>query len=120
MLPGNPYVVARNLAANREYDGPVVCTEPYFMNNHIVYQRLLAGDYDGTRDFDGKPYASIFREYADCVAQGLVKAYGRLDRHRRRQQRPPAPQRQVQQAEWTPSGQLVSVALTKMLRTSDL
>ena len=33
VLPGNSYVVARNLAANREYDGPVVCTEPYFMNN---------------------------------------------------------------------------------------
>jgi N-acetylmuramoyl-L-alanine amidase len=75
VLPNDPYVVARNLAANREYDGPVVCTEPYFMNNRVVYQRLLAGDYDGTRNFSGKPYTSIFREYADCVAQGLVKAY---------------------------------------------
>ncbi len=75
VIPGNAYVVARNLAANREYDGPVVCTEPYFMNNHTVYQRLLAGDYDGQRTFDGKSYGSIFREYADCVAQGLVKAY---------------------------------------------
>jgi N-acetylmuramoyl-L-alanine amidase len=76
VLPDNGYVVARNLAANREYDGPVVCTEPYFMNNKVVYQRLLAGDYPGTRVFDGKSYTSIFREYADCVAQGLVKAYG--------------------------------------------
>ena len=75
VIPDNPYVVARNLAANREYDGPVVCTEPYFMNNKTVYQRLLAGDYDGQRTFDGKKYGSIFREYADCVAQGLVKAY---------------------------------------------
>ncbi len=75
VIPGNSYVVARNLAANREYDGPVVCTEPYFMNNKVVYQRLLAGDYEGVRTFDGKPYGSIFREYADCVAQGLVKAY---------------------------------------------
>jgi N-acetylmuramoyl-L-alanine amidase len=75
VIPDNPYVVARNLAANREYDGPVVCTEPYFMNNRTVYQRLLAGDYDGQRTFDGKKYGSIFREYADCVAQGLVKAY---------------------------------------------
>jgi N-acetylmuramoyl-L-alanine amidase len=73
--PGNQYVVARNLAANREYDGPVVCTEPYFMNNHTTYQRLLAGDYEGQKTFDGKPYESIFREYADCVAQGLVRAY---------------------------------------------
>jgi hypothetical protein len=75
VIPGNQYVVARNLAANREYDGPVVCTEPYFMNNKVVYQRLLAGDYEGQRTFDGKSYGSIFREYADCVAQGLVKAY---------------------------------------------
>jgi len=75
VIPGNAYVVARNLAANREYDGPVVCTEPYFMNNRTVYKRLLAGDYDGQRSFDGKSYGSIFREYADCVAQGLVKAY---------------------------------------------
>ena len=75
VIPGNSYVVARNLAANREYDGPVVCTEPYFMNNHTVYQRLLAGDYEGQKTFDGKSYGSIFREYADCVAQGLVKAY---------------------------------------------
>jgi hypothetical protein len=75
VIPGNPYVVARNLAANREYDGPVVCTEPYYMNNKVVYQRLLAGDYPGLRTFDGKPYGSIFHEYADCVAQGLVKAY---------------------------------------------
>ncbi len=75
VIPNNAYVVARNLAANREYDGPVVCTEPYFMNNKTVYQRLLAGDYQGQRTFDGKSYGSIFREYADCVAQGLVKAY---------------------------------------------
>jgi hypothetical protein len=75
VIPGNSYVVARNLASNREYDGPVVCTEPYFMNNKTVYQRLLAGDYEGQRIFDGKSYGSIFREYADCVAQGLVKAY---------------------------------------------
>ena len=75
VIPGNQYVVARNLAANREYDGPVVCTEPYFMNNTVVYQRLLAGDYEGQKTFDGKSYGSIFREYADCVAQGLVKAY---------------------------------------------
>jgi N-acetylmuramoyl-L-alanine amidase len=75
VIPGNSYVVARNLAANREYAGPVVCTEPYFMNNDVVYQRLLAGDYEGEKTFNGKNYGSIFREYADCVAQGLVRAY---------------------------------------------
>jgi hypothetical protein len=45
------------------------------MNNQVLYQRFLAGDYDGEKVFNGKPYTSIFREYADCVAQGLVKAY---------------------------------------------
>ena len=38
-------MVARNLAFNREHDGPVVVTEPYFMNEHVTLQRLLAGDY---------------------------------------------------------------------------
>ena len=75
ITPDNGYVVARNLAANREYDGPVVCTEPYYMNNRVVYQRLLAGDFDGMRTIAGKKYGSIFREYADCVTQGLLKAY---------------------------------------------
>ncbi len=75
VIPSNPYVVARNLAANREYDGPVVCTEPYFMNNEVVYQRLLAGDYEGQKIFNKKSYSSIFREYADCVTQGLLKTY---------------------------------------------
>ncbi|HSI85182.1 MAG TPA: hypothetical protein VK970_15435 [Candidatus Methylacidiphilales bacterium] len=71
----NPYVVARNLAANREYDGPVVCTEPYFMNEVNTYPRLLAGDFEGERKFNGKMFKSIFREYADCVVNGLLSAY---------------------------------------------
>jgi N-acetylmuramoyl-L-alanine amidase len=67
----NPYVYARNLAANRLVDGPVVYLEPYYMNNRIVYQRIQLGDYEGTRRVDGQPYKSIFREYADAVAAGL-------------------------------------------------
>ncbi len=73
---GQGYVVARNLAANRNYAGPVVCTEPYFMNQTVTYRRLLAGDYEGTKLFDGKPYGSIFQEYADAVTEGLIQAYG--------------------------------------------
>lgn len=76
VVPDFFYVVARNLAANREYDGPVVCTEPYFMNNRVVYKRLLAGDYEGEQMFGGKPYRSIFREYADAVTDGLIDFYG--------------------------------------------
>lgn len=71
----NPYVVARNLAANRHYEGAVVVTEPYFMNNRTVAQRLLAGDYEGTRVIDGQPRVSIFREYADCVVEGIMATY---------------------------------------------
>lgn len=76
VVPGNLYVVARNLAANRNYSGPVVCTEPYFMNQVVTYRRLLAGDYEGTRLFDGKPYTSIFRDYAEALTAGLLRAYG--------------------------------------------
>ncbi len=69
------YVVARNLAANREYDGPVVTTEPYFMNNKYVVRRLLAGDYEGTRPILDKSFPSIFREYAQAVTEGILNAY---------------------------------------------
>jgi hypothetical protein len=75
LIPGNPYVVARNLAFNRSHDGPVVVTEPYFMNQAETLARFLAGDYDGTRLVAGKPRRSIFREYADAVALGILEAY---------------------------------------------
>jgi hypothetical protein len=69
----NPYVFARNLAANRLVNGPVVFLEPYYMNNRVVYERIQLGDYEGTRDVNGTPMKSIFREYADSVADGLEK-----------------------------------------------
>ena len=67
----NAYVYARNLAANRLIDSPVVFLEPYYMNNRIVYQRIQLGDYEGEKVVDGKSYRSIIREYADAVAAGL-------------------------------------------------
>jgi N-acetylmuramoyl-L-alanine amidase len=73
----NRYVFARNLAANRLIDGPVVYLEPYYMNNRVVYQRLQFGDYEGTREVEGQPYRSIFREYADAVSAGLSKFISR-------------------------------------------
>jgi hypothetical protein len=76
VAPGNPYVVARNLAFNREHDGPVVVTEPYFMNQPDTLQRLLAGDFPGRRVVAGRLRDSIYREYADCVASGVLEAYG--------------------------------------------
>jgi hypothetical protein len=75
VLPNNPYVVARNLAFNREHDGPVVVTEPYFMNQAETLTRLMAGDYTGERVVAGKLRVSIYREYAECVAAGLRDCY---------------------------------------------
>jgi len=73
----NPYVYARNLAANRLINGPVIFLEPYYMNNRIVYHRIQLGDYDGTKEIEGRPYPSIFREYADAVAAGLISVFPR-------------------------------------------
>jgi hypothetical protein len=67
----NRYVYTRNLAANRLIDGPVVFLEPYYQNNRVVYERIQLGDYEGTRDIEKKSYRSIYREYADAVAEGL-------------------------------------------------
>lgn len=66
------FVFTRNLAANRLFDGPVVYLEPYFQNNRTVYRRIQAGDYEGSRQIDGRSYRSIFREYADAVADGVL------------------------------------------------
>ena len=87
-VTANPYIVPRNLIANRLYRGPVLYLEPYYQNNADVYARLLAGDYDGEREIvslgsDGHPvaeseskkYRSIYREYADAVAQSLIEFY---------------------------------------------
>lgn len=73
----NPYVFARNLAANRLVNGPVVFLEPYYQNNRLVYERIQLGDYEGVRDVNGLPMKSIFREYADAVAEGLSRLIGR-------------------------------------------
>ena len=67
----NSYVFARNLAANRLVDGPVVFLEPYYQNNRLVYQRIQMGDYEGLRNVNGVSTKSLFREYADAVAEGL-------------------------------------------------
>lgn len=76
-IANDPYVVARNLLLSREHDGPVVVTEPYFMNQEETLLRLLAGDYEGTQLIAGKPRISIYREYANAVADGLVEAHGK-------------------------------------------
>ncbi len=77
VVSDNPFVRARNLIANRLFHGPVVYLEPYYQNNPTTYARLLAGDYDGERVFDGQRRRSIFREYADAVARGVIEFYAR-------------------------------------------
>ncbi|HEV8618844.1 MAG TPA: hypothetical protein VGQ70_05055 [Candidatus Udaeobacter sp.] len=71
------YVYARNLLATRIYRCPVVYCEPYVMNSNDVFARIQAGDYEGMRNVNGTERKSIFREYADSVADGLVEYYSK-------------------------------------------
>src|SRR6202040_2830577 len=69
------YVYARNLLATRLYRCPVVYCEPYVMNSSDAFARIEAGDYEGTKEINGVQRKSIFREYADSVADGLKEYY---------------------------------------------
>jgi N-acetylmuramoyl-L-alanine amidase len=71
------YVYARNLLATRLYRCPVVYCEPYVMNSNDAFARIQAGDYEGRRSVNGIERKSIFREYADSVADGLVDYYSK-------------------------------------------
>lgn len=71
----HPYVWARNLLANRLYDCPVLFMEPYVMNSTVDYPRMAAGDYEGLREFNGRPMPSILREYATALAKAMEAAY---------------------------------------------
>lgn len=74
-IAGQPYLWVRNLLANRLYDCPVIFMEPYIMNSTIDHARIQAGDYEGVREVAGKLQPSIFREYADALAEGLRRYY---------------------------------------------
>jgi hypothetical protein len=71
------YVYARNLLATRLYRCPVVYCEPYVMNSKDGFARIQAGDYEGTKEINGVQQKSIFREYADSVAEGLKEYYSK-------------------------------------------
>jgi N-acetylmuramoyl-L-alanine amidase len=73
----NPYLYARNLAASRQYPGPCIILEPFYMNNAWTAERLTAGDYDGVKKVAGGMYRSIFREYADAMAQAVIETYSK-------------------------------------------
>lgn len=72
----SPYLWIRNLLANRLFECPVVYCEPYVMNSRPVFNRIQLGDYPGRRNVGGLSVPSIYREYADAVAQGLADYYG--------------------------------------------
>jgi hypothetical protein len=78
------YVYARNLLATRVFRCPVIYFEPYVMNSTEGFARIEAGDYEGTREFNGAQRQSIFREYAQAVTDGLAD-YCRDVRERRYQ-----------------------------------
>lgn len=71
------YIWGRNLLANRLFQCPVIYVEPYVMNSRDVHARIQAGDYAGKRKVGGIIRPSIYREYADSVAAGLVDYYGK-------------------------------------------
>lgn len=81
-IGSSPYLYARNLVATRLFRAPVIYFEPYVMNSDEVFWRVQEGDYEGVRNVNGTDRPSIFREYADSVAAGLVEYY--------RAARPPA------------------------------
>ena len=74
----SPYVWHRNLIANRLFSGPVVFVEGPYMNDRMTYGWIQAGEYEGTRLIGGKERQSIFQEYADRVAEGLIERFRSL------------------------------------------
>ncbi len=74
---GGGYLWARNLLANRLYRTPVIFLEPYVMNSELVWARVQMGDYEGENVVGSESRKSIFREYADAVADGLREYYTR-------------------------------------------
>ncbi len=69
------YVWSRNLLATRLYDCPVVYCEPYVMNSQWVFDRVQLGDYEGTKSVGGSLRKSLYREYADAVANGVANYF---------------------------------------------
>jgi len=74
------YVYARNLLATRLYRCPVVYCEPYVMNSREGFERIQAGEYEGTRTFNGVERKNIYREYSDSLVDGLVEYYRKARR----------------------------------------
>jgi hypothetical protein len=52
-----------------------VFLEPYVMNSEPVWKRVQMGDYSGQREVFQVRQASLVREYAGAVAEGLARYY---------------------------------------------
>ena len=74
-LDQSAYIWARNLAALRKYQCPILFCEPYVMNSKEDYDYIQAGDYEGTRTFNQKSRPSIYEEYAEAVVEGILDYY---------------------------------------------
>lgn len=74
-LPPSLYLWDRNLLATRLFQAPTLYCEAYVMNDREVFKRIQLGDYDGTRAVDGVPMHSIYQDYADAVAEGVVEYF---------------------------------------------
>ena len=68
---------ARNLVVTRLYRCPVIYCEPYVMNSKDAFARIQTGDYERTRNVNGRECKSTYREYADRVVDGLVDYYSK-------------------------------------------
>lgn len=68
----NPYVWSRNLLATRLYQNPTVFIEAYVMNHPEVVARIEAGDFSGRRKIGDQEHSSIFQDYAEGLAQGIL------------------------------------------------
>ena len=71
----HPGLWARNLLANRLYEGPVVFLEAFCTNSKTGYKRVQLGDYKGLRDVDGIGTLSLFEEYINGIVEGLIDYY---------------------------------------------
>lgn len=73
----NPYNNGRNLAMTREFPGPTVLCELFYMNNPWTAARMTAGDYSGTKFIAGAggTYRSIYEDYADAVVNGVRRLF---------------------------------------------
>jgi N-acetylmuramoyl-L-alanine amidase len=74
-IKNEPYIYARNLAANRWFEGPTVFVEGPYMNAKDAYERIIAGDYEGEKVIQGVSLPSLYRQFAVSVAQGVVDYY---------------------------------------------